>query len=368
MGKRDGRTEQATPKKRRDARRDGNVARAPEASSLAVLAAAIITAASSAPGALKTTGVMMRHWLGSADGHSGMHSDEFVSTAMSMFLAWSPMVFAAMVVGIGVQVAQSGIALAPKTARPSLKALSISKGLKKLSPVQAGITLARSVLKVVVVGLALVGPLQSLEADLPQRDDLASVAGAVGRAVQSVAWRVVIGAVVIAAVDAIYNKRKWKRDLMMTKQEIIDESRMSEGDPHMKAARKRRGMENRRRRGLLDVSKADVVVTNPTHYAVALAYTDGSPAPQVIDKGTERSAKRIRKIANRHGVPIIENRPLARALYRQVRVGSYVPEKFFDDVIKVLVAAYWRRGRFPDSLRGTAHAAAAPTPDHRGAL
>ena len=83
---------------------------------------------------------------------------------------------------------------------------------------------------------------------------------------------------------------------------------------------------------------------------------DGSPAPQVIDKGTERPPA-IRKIAARNGVPIIENKPLARALYRQVQVGGYVPEQFFDDVIKVLVAAYWRRGRFPAFLQPTAAAA-----------
>ena len=351
MAKRDGRTEQPTPRKLREARRDGNVARSPEAASLAVLGAALLTAASTAPGALRSTTEVMRYWLGTADAAHGARSDQFQSSAMRLFAAWSPMVLAAMVVGIAVQIAQSGVNLAPKTARPSLKQLSLSRGLKRLSPVQAGMTLARSVLKVVVVGVALVGPLTSLWNDLPNMNDLAAVTGRTGEAVKSVAMRVVIGSLIVAAIDAWYNRRKWKRDLMMTKQEIIDESRLTEGDPHMKAARKRRGMENRRRRGLASVADADVVITNPTHFAVALAYQDGSPAPQVIDKGTERSAKRIRKIATRNGVPIIENKPLARALYRQVRVGSYVPEQFFDDVIKVLVTAYWRRGRFPESLR-----------------
>jgi flagellar biosynthetic protein FlhB len=135
--------------------------------------------------------------------------------------------------------------------------------------------------------------------------------------------------------------------LMMTKQQIIDEAKMSEGDPHAKAQRKRRGMELRRSRSLGDVASADVVVTNPTHFAVALAYAEGSAAPRVVCKGTERMARKIRRDASRNGVPIIENRPLARALYRQVPIGGYVPERFFDDVVKVLVAAYWRRGRVP---------------------
>jgi flagellar biosynthetic protein FlhB len=130
---------------------------------------------------------------------------------------------------------------------------------------------------------------------------------------------------------------------------------MSEGDPHAKAARKRRGMELRRRRSSLGIAFADVVITNPTHYAVALSYAEGSMAPQVIGKGTERMAKKIRREASRHGVPIIENRPLARALHRQVPVGGYVPEKFFDDVVKVLVAAYWRRGKVPGHVASHPH-------------
>ena len=109
-------------------------------------------------------------------------------------------------------------------------------------------------------------------------------------------------------------------------------------------------MELRRARSLGAVATADVVVTNPTHFAIALKYTEGGVAPQVICKGTDAQAAKIRKEATRHGVPIIENRPLARALYRQVPLGGYVPQKFFDDVVKVLVAAYWRSGRVPGHL------------------
>ncbi len=367
MAKRDGRTEQPTARRLREARRDGNVARSPEASSLAVLAAALVAAAVTGPGALKSTGEVMTYWLGTADGSGGTRGNELRASALRLFGAWSPMVAAAIVVGIAVQVAQSGVNLAPKTSRPSLKELSPMRGLKRLSPVQAGMTLLRSLLKVVVVGLALVGPLQTLWDRIADHSDLADASGRVGEAAKAVAWRVVIGALLVAALDGFYNRRKWKRDLMMTRQEIIDESKLTEGDPHMKAARKRRGMELRRRSGLPSVAEADVVVTNPTHFAVALAYKDGSPAPQVIDKGTEAAAKKIRKIASRNGIPIIENKPLARALYRQVKVGGYVPEQFFDDVIQVLVTAYWRRGRFPESLRQTAGVGAGPaSTDPRG--
>lgn len=356
MAKRDGRTEQPTQRKLREAKRKGQVPRSQETSNLVVLGAAIVALANTAPGAFRTTAEAMRFWLGTADGLSGIRSREIQSMSMQLFVAWSPAMLAAAVAGIAIQVAQGGLTLAPETARPAFKHLSLKKGLQTLSPTQAGMTLARSVMKITVIGLALVGPLQALWDEVPRYDDLPSVVGATGRAVKAVAWRVVIGSILVAAIDAAFTRRKWKRELMMTRQEVLDEARLTEGDPHTKAARKRKGFELRRRGGLPGVAQADVVVTNPTHFAVALAYTDGSPAPQVIDKGTERAAKKIRKIATRNGVPIIEDKPLARALYRQVRVGGYVPERFFDDVIKVLVAAYWRRGRFPDSLRHAADA------------
>ncbi len=355
MAKRDGRTEQPTQRRRREARRDGNVARSPEAAGLVVLGVGLLVAAISAGRALGTTRDLVGYWLGSADGLSGgLRAGEVRTSVVRLLGAWSPPVLAAIVAGIATQIAQSGVAFAPKTARPSLKQLSVSRGLKRLSPVQAGQTLLKSLLKVTVVGIALIGPIHSLQRSIPDRTDLASSLGTVGGAARSVAVRVVAGAVLVAVLDAVYQRRKWKRDLMMTRQEVLDEAKMTEGDPHTKAARKRRGIELRRRSSLAPVARADVVITNPTHFAVALAYAEGAPAPQVVDKGTERQAKRIRKIAARHGVPIIEDRPLARALYRQVRVGGYVPERFFDDVIKVLVAAYWRRGRFPENLRAGA--------------
>ena len=138
--------------------------------------------------------------------------------------------------------------------------------------------------------------------------------------------------------------------MMMSKQEIIDEAKRQEGDPHAKAARKRRGMELRRRRSLGAVATADVIVTNPTHFADRPEVHRGWRRSAGHLQGHRRPAAKIRKEATRHGVPIIENRPLARALYRQVPLGGYVPQKFFDDVVKVLVAAYWRSGRVPGHL------------------
>jgi flagellar biosynthetic protein FlhB len=340
-------TEKPTPRRRREARREGNLPRSQETNSMLAVSAALVTFGITTPRAMRVTAAMMRDWLRSADPSLGIRRDPLVHSVTQMVLAWSPPVFTAAAAGIIATLAQGGLVLMPKTGRPSFRQLSWKRGLSQLNPRQAAYTLARNLLKFLIVGIALVTPVSKLWQTLPKAGDLTAASAMTGRSVKSIASRVITGAILIAVIDQVYTRRKWRSQMMMTRQEVIDEAKTQEGDPHAKAARKRRGVELRRRRSLGDVAKADVVVTNPTHFAVALAYVDGAVAPRVICKGTERMAKKIRREASRHGVPIIENKPLARALYRQVPLGGYVPERFFDDVVKVLVAAYWRRGRVP---------------------
>lgn len=364
MARKEGATHAPTAKRKREARRDGNVPRSPETVAMVVFAASLITSLVTVPTALATSAAVMREWLGTAGDEvpglgsnaTGMRLPAIVASGIELAKVWCPPVLAACVAGVVANVAQAGVVILPKTARPSLRQLSPSRGLRQLSPKEAGYTLLRNLAKFIVVGAALVQPLVGLWDRIPTRGGLGAVVIEVGRTASTVAVRVIGGAVLIAALDQLVTRRRWRKQMMMTRQELIDEAKMTEGDPHTRAARRRRGVELRRRRSLAPVSLADVIVTNPTHFAVALAYAPGSPSPQVIDKGAGRMAKRIRREASRHGVPIIEDKPLARALYRQVRVGGYVPEKFFDAVVSVLVSAYWRRGRIPEHV-GTRAAA-----------
>jgi len=342
-----GKTEKPTQRRRKEARRDGNVPRSQETNSMLAASAALVTFTVMAPQALMVSARQMKQWLQEADPRVGLRGDQLLHSMLTMATAWSPPVLVAAAVGVAASIAQGGVGLAPKTGRPSLKHLSWKKGLKQLSPKQALPILFRNVLKFLVVGIALASPLMGLWHQLGNLDGLGSSLGDVGRAVKSISMRVIVGAVVIAVIDQVMTRRKWMNEMMMSRQEVIDEAKRQEGDPRAKAARKRRGLELRRRRSLVSVAHADVVITNPTHFAVVLAYADRAIAPQVVCKGTDRMAAKIRKEAYRNGVPVIENRPLARALYRQVQVGGYVPERFFDDVVKVLVAAYYRTGRVP---------------------
>ena len=326
------------------------------------VSAALVTFTITTPGALKVTAKMLRDWLRTADPSVGFRRDPLVHSVLQLAIAWSPPVLAAAAAGIIATLAQGGLVLMPKTGRPSLKQLSWKRGLSQLSPRQAGYTLLRNLMKFMIIGLALISPVTTLWNRLPRAAGLPAATAMTGRAISAITTRVIVGAVLVAVIDQIVTRRRWRNQMMMSRQEVIDEAKMQEGDPHAKAARKRRGMELRRRRSFVDVAKADVVITNPTHFAIALAYLEGSAAPRVVCKGTERMAKKIRREASRNGVPIIENKPLARALYRQVPLGGYVPERFFDDVVKVLVAAYWRRGRVPGHVSDRPRTVTAGTP------
>jgi flagellar biosynthetic protein FlhB len=304
------------------------------------------------PNALKATASMFRSTFAHLGTGASLEVGPLGASARSLALAWLPLGGVAIFTAIVASIAQGGIVLAPKTAKPSLKNLSWKKGLARLNPKQAVPVLLKSLAKVGVIFQAGYSAASDLWGATKGGGRIDETIGRVGHATTSFLWRALTGLALIAVVDYYISRRRLKTELKMTKQEVRDEARNAEGDPRLKASRRRKAFEMARRRSLPGIELADVIITNPTHFAVALAYLPGSPAPKVVAKGVNAAAARIRKTATRHGVPIIENRPLARALYRQCKLGSYVPEQLFDDVVKVLVAAYWRRGRFPSHLAG----------------
>jgi flagellar biosynthetic protein FlhB len=173
----------------------------------------------------------------------------------------------------------------------------------------------------------------------------AQVAPKVGGFAYEMVMQMVTTLTVIAALDYAYQRWNHERGLKMTKQEVKDEYRDSEGNPEIKSRIRQKQREGSRRRMMSDVPKATVVLTNPTHYAVALQYEMGQTgAPKVLAKGQDLVALRIREIATEHGIPIIENPPLARALHKGVDVGREIPSELFRAVAEVL-AYVWRLDR-----------------------
>ncbi len=213
------------------------------------------------------------------------------------------------------------------------------------------VTLAKSLL----VGAAMVWAVwEGLKAHvdaIPMLGQLSPGAqlGHAGEVVSSILQRALPAAVAIGALDYLYQRWKSGEDMKMSKQEVKDENKDSEGDPQMNARRKARGRQIASGSAVRNVAKADVVITNPTHYAVAIRYRkDENAAPLVVALGVDAVALRMRAEATRHDVPVIENRPLARALFAQSRAGLPIPREFYQPVAQVLAVVYRRRkGRKP---------------------
>ena len=166
-----------------------------------------------------------------------------------------------------------------------------------------------------------------------------------GSLMSTILMRALALSIAIGAIDYLVTRRRLNKQLRMSKQELKEEYKQYEGDPHVKAARRRRAQELTRNRMLQEVATADVVIMNPTHYAVALVYTDGDVAPKVVAMGRNFMALKIRTLAHRNGVLVQQDPPLARALYRRCKLGQYVPAALYEAVAVVIAAAFRRRMR-----------------------
>lgn len=174
-----------------------------------------------------------------------------------------------------------------------------------------------------------------------QTVDVARIAGFMASATAKIGYRAVFALGVIAAVDYGYQLWKTHKDLLMSREDVKEESKSSEGNPHVKGKMRSRRMKTSQRKMLADVAAADVIVTNPTHIAVALRYDRKSmKAPKIVAKGIRLNATKIREIAQQHGVPIMENKPLARAMFKYGRIGGEIPAQLFTAVAEVLAWVY----------------------------
>ena len=235
-----------------------------------------------------------------------------------------------------------------KPLQPKLSKLNPISGMKKIFSTRKLFELGKSLLKLAVMAIVIytffTGRTESLFLlyDIPLKQAI----GLMGNLIISLGLRIAIAYMVIAFIDLIYQRRKFRKDMMMTKKEVKDEFKNSEGDPQVKGAQKRRMMEASRRRMMQALPQADVVITNPTHYAVAIRYdADEADAPIVVAKGADYLAQKIKEIAKENNVEIVENKPLARMLYANVEVGELVPPELYKAVAEVLAYVYHLKGK-----------------------
>jgi flagellar biosynthesis protein FlhB len=250
----------------------------------------------------------------------------------------APLAIAAIAATAAATQAQGGFIIATEALRVDLNRLNPATGFKRLAPSQAGLTLLKTIIAVAVVGTVAWSAIGVLVQEAPGLALLDPVASGLSGWDHTVSFlkRAAIALLALAAGDFGLQTYRTGQSLKMTKQEVKDDNKMSEGNPEIKARVRRVQREMARKRMLAAVPRATVIITNPTHFAVAVQYTRGQAAPEVVAKGADALALKIRTIAREHGVPIVENPPLARAIYKQVEVGESIPGDLFEAVAEVL--------------------------------
>jgi flagellar biosynthesis protein FlhB len=344
----DDRTEKPTAKRLREARKKGQVAKSTDLSGAGVLIAGLIAVSLMAPAVVNNTGNVMTsifglistpHAVSSAAGLNGIFH-LVLSTVLKTMLPIAAICVAAAVL---VNVAMIG-GLRPNmgAVTPDFKKINPAAGFKNVFGPRIAFEAGKALLKVGVVGaivaLALLPDLTHLGASVgtsPYALGRLMSAGVTGIAERAAAAYLLIG-----VIDYVYQRRKHNKSLKMTKQEVKDETKQQNLPPEVRAALRRRQIQQARARMMAAVPKADVVVTNPTHYAVALMYNGDHPAPIVVAKGQDHVAFQIRKIAEEHDIPIVPDPPLARELHRVVELGQMIPAELYAAVAQVLAFVY----------------------------
>ena len=336
-----------TPRRLRQARDEGQVAKSSEVATAGVVLAAGVAMIATGKGVVValTRGARAAFERSSeAAVDIGATGEVLSETLSSVGLALIPFVFLVLVAAVLCHVGQTGFMLSPKALAPKFSRINPFSRIKEvLGPVPAGMRMLVALLKMAFVGMVVFAVASGEIEDV----QLAASRGAnsmlmrLGASVIRVFLAAGVALCIIALIDFAYQKNRHITNLKMTRDEVKRENREEDGAPELKNRRKHMHRELTLNRVLEEVPKADVIVTNPTHFAVALRYEAGRDvAPRVVAKGVDALALTIRKIARKHTVPIVENRPLARALWRKVKVGRPVPTEHFQAVAQVLAHVY----------------------------
>lgn len=339
----DDKTEQPTGRRLDDARKKGQMARSARAPRAATLAAAVAVFGFMGSTIIARLAEALEVALSTIGDHpqrvitDGQLVNLMVNDARILAFVVGPLAIASAVAIVAVQIAQGGWNVSFEALQFNLGRLSPASGLQRLMG-QGPISLLMLVIPVTVVGYCawhIVGPL--LQGSLMLARVTPMEAARIGwDTAHRLIVQVTVAMIALAAGDYGLQKYKHLKSLRMTKQEVRDDEKMQNGNPQIKARIRSLQRQVAMRRMLGDVKKATVVITNPTHFAVALEYRRGQAAPKVLAKGRDKLALRIKTLAREHNVPTVENKPLAQALYWGAEVGEYIPGPLFEAVAEIL--------------------------------
>lgn len=339
-------TEQATPKKLQEAFNQGQFARSAEIQTACVLLATATALSSAGPMIWRTMAGSMSSLL------AHLHDTPVTANAMQGYIITSvgvlgrcvwPLLLTTLLTGVLAGGVQTRFRFTTEVLGLHWGRLNPAAGFKRVFSMQSVVPTGVGLLKLTVVGVLTYSVVRDVLNDpiFYTTVDMARIAEFMADSSRKILVRVGLALVVLASADYGYQYWKIHRDLMMTKEEVKDEAKSSEGNPQIKTAIRRRRVALSKRKMLMEVPKADVIVVNPTHIAVALRYDRKTmKAPKIVAKGSRLNALRIREIAQQHQVPIVENKPLARLMFKYGRVGGEIPAQLYAAVAEILAWVY----------------------------
>lgn len=349
----DDKTEQPTGKRLDEARKRGQIAKSPEIASAATLAGMFVVLAVTGMSLLGKLEQTLRAGLEFQNYPPGGFTTTFaqsigLAVAKTTLLDVAP--FLGVILGLSIVAngVQTRLRISPQALKPKLSKLNPIAGLKRYASARMYVEFAKSMAKLIVVALivflTVYGRWHSLM--LLSGSNSGELVVFTAKMIMAIAEKVIGVMILIAFADYAFQRHQTTKELKMTKQEVKDEMKQQEMSPHMKGRLRRAARDLARSRMLTDVPKADVIITNPTHYACAIKYDkEVSDAPILLAKGKDILAEEIKKIARENDVPLVENRPLARALYRTVEPGGAIPEDLWMTVAEILAYVYQLQNR-----------------------
>ncbi len=341
-------TEKATPKRRRDARKKGNVAKSKELPSVAVLLGGLLTLSFTAGlihGNLTSLMASVFSQVGQINLGAGDGSVFFRTVVWGGARVVAPVFAAVLAMALLVNYAQIGALFTLEPIKPKLEKINPIKGLKNIFSMRTLFEAVKNILKLVLVGYIAYLTVKSEWPFLPNLVDFTpyQIVVYVLSTAFKIFLRCCLAILALAIIDYAYQKWQYEKGLRMSKQEVKDEFKQREGDPLVKSRIRSIQRQLASTRMMQAVPEADVVITNPVHLAVALQYVSGQmEAPKVVAKGAETLAERIKEIAAEHGVPIIEDKPLAQTLFK-LKLGQVIPVELYEAVAQILAHVYQLR-------------------------
>ncbi len=346
-------TEKATSKKRQDARRKGQVFQSREISSAMILMFVFVTLRIFGGSIYTEITNYMKKVLTEYPKMDNFYMPDillrtFIDCILVLLKTAAPILLVAMLTGLITSYAQVGVLFTLETLKPKFDRINPLSGFKRMFSMRSIVELLKAVFKVSIIGYVAYAYLDSKAITfLSLMDmDIMSIAVFIGMTSINIAIRICVALIILGVFDFAYQWWDYEKNLKMTKQEVKEEYKQTEGNPEIKAKIRQTQRQMSMRRMMQEIPKADVVITNPTHFACVLKYdSEISPAPTLIAKGQDYLALRIKEIAKEYKIEIVENKPLARSIYENVEIGKAIPPELYQAVAEVLAFVFNLKGK-----------------------